>query len=436
MSYTVFKQSFPRCAVVFFLLLLVTGASGESKPPAVPYDELRLLSDIYANIKNNYVDEVEDSKLFEGAIHGMLRGLDPYSVYLTKKEYTNLKASTTGKFGGLGIEVSKDKHYLLINAALPGTPAEKAGLLGGDLIVGINKKNVKNMPLSSGIDLMRGEIGTSVVLTIQREKLEPFDVSVTRATIKRMSVRSLLLDGGIAYAHISNFQLKTGRELSNALAKMTKENKNVVLNGIILDLRGNPGGILNEAVSVSDVFLPSNKLVVYTKGRTNPRANYKTTHAPLYTNIPLIVLINKRSASASEIVAGALKDHKRATLMGTQSFGKASVQTIHPIDEKRALKLTTAKYFTPLGHMIHKKGVAPNIAFTEKELKKEEELYKQKLGLNDKSPEEQRYILARRKFDQRIKDDWQVQRAIGVLKTSGKTAQKNTPEKNSTAVPQ
>lgn len=410
------------------LLLLVPSSTWAEKPASeVPYEDLRLLSDIYANIKRHYVDDVEDTKLFEGAIHGMLRELDPYSVYLTKKEYKDLKTSTTGKFGGLGIEVSKDEDYLLINSPIPGTPAEKAGLKSGDLIVGIDGKDVKGMSLSDGINLMRGKVGTPITLSIQREGQATFDVKLVRAVITRTSVRKLLLEDGFAYVLVSNFQLKTGEELAKALAQMTKEHKNAPLNGIILDLRSNPGGVLNEAVTVADTFLDPGKLVVYTKGRENPLAEYKTTRKQMYKGIPLVVLINKRSASASEIVAGALKDHKRASIMGLTSFGKASVQTIHPIDKLRALKLTTARYYTPLGHMIHEKGIEPNISFNPKDFEEQDQLYKEKLGVQDESPEVQARAIMKRTFEQRIKDDWQIQRAVAELRTLGKTAQQQLP---------
>ena len=329
-----------------------------------PLKDLRLFSDVYAHIKTEYVEEVEGNKLIEGAIRGMVRTLDPYSAFLTKREFDDLKVNTTGKFGGLGIEVGMEDGLVKVIAPIDDSPAFRAGLLAGDLIVQIDDEPVKGMSLSDAVDRMRGLVGTSVKLVIVRSDEPPFDVGITRDVIKVNSVKHALLDG-IGYLRITKFQVDTPQLLGKALKGLAKEAKaepDGGLKGLILDLRSNPGGVLNAAVGVSDVFLDPNKLVVYTQGRKeDSRVEYMTRTGQKAAEIPLIVLVNMGSASASEIVAGALQDHKRARILGTQSFGKGSVQTVHPLDKLRAVKLTTAKYYTPLGRSIQDVGITPDL---------------------------------------------------------------------------
>ena len=407
-------------ALLYAGTLLVYAVPAAAAPVgSVPYKDLRLFSDIYANIKQHYVEDVEAKIIIEGAIRGMLKELDPYSVYLTANEYEDLKIGTTGKFGGLGIEISMDNEYIRVTAPIEGTPADKAGILSGDLIVQIDDKPVPGMTLSEGVDLMRGKVGTQVTLTIARAGKPPFPVTLTRATIKRDSVRNILLDDDIVYVRISNFQVKTGQELRRALALMQQQTKGASFNGIVLDLRSNPGGVLKEAIEVSDVFLDARKLVVSTRGRTEGAMHeYKTRNAQKYAGVPIIVLINQRSASASEIVTGALKEHQRATIMGMKSFGKASVQTVHPIDKTHALKLTTARYYTPSGNMIHGTGIEPHIAIEPPPLK-DAESASQSNGTGetpDHAASDARAEEVPKKwmsFEERVRTDPQVQRRCG-----------------------
>ncbi len=330
-----------------------------------PLEDLRLFSDVYARIKTDYVEEVEDKKLIEGAIRGMLQSLDPYSVFMTRREYDDLKVGTTGKFGGLGIEVGMEDGLVKVISPIEDTPAAKAGLVSGDLIVQIDDDPVKGMTLSDAVDKMRGLVGTKVKLIVLRGDEAPFDVEITRAVIKVKSVKTTLLEDEFGYVRITKFQVKTAQLLKEKLEELKKEaeeDREGTLQGLILDLRSNPGGVLAAAVDVSDVFLGPQQLVVYTQGRTEDSvAKYLTKAADVAGDLPMVVLLNRGSASASEIVAGALQDHKRAKIIGTQSFGKGSVQTVHPLDKRRALKLTTAKYYTPLGRSIHDVGITPDL---------------------------------------------------------------------------
>lgn len=418
----------PCTASLSMGVLLFYGMLASAAPVGnIPYKELRLFSDIYANINQHYVEEVEATQIIEGAIRGMLRGLDPYSVYLTEDQYKNLKIGTTGKFGGLGIEISMDKGYIRVTAPIEGTPAYRAGILSGDLIVQIDDKSVDGMTLSEGVELMRGKVGTQVTLMISRGGRPPFAVTLTRAIIKRESIKNVLLDDNIAYVRISNFQVKTGQELRHALATMQQQIKGASFNGIILDLRSNPGGVLNEAIEVSDVFLDSQKLVVYTRGRTADSIHeYKTRNVQQYAEVPLVVMIDSRTASASEIVTGALKDHQRATVMGMKSFGKASVQTIHPIDKTRALKLTTARYYTPVGNMIHGTGIEPHIVIEPPHI--EDMGAGAGSGTYNEVTDAETLIekLKWMSFEDRVREDPQVLRALEELKTMTKTARIKT----------
>ncbi len=330
-----------------------------------PLKELRLFSDIYARIKTDYVEEVEDEKLIEGAISGMLGALDPYSVFMSQREYDDLKIGTTGKFGGLGIEVGMEDGLVKVISPIEDTPAAAAGLLAGDLIAQIDDDSVRGMTLSDAVDKMRGPVGTAVKLIVVRENTAPFEVEITRAVIKVKSVKQTLLDEEFGYLRITKFQLKTAELLRQRLEMLKREatdGPKDSLKGLILDLRNNPGGVLTSAVDVSDVFLGPQQLVVYTQGRRKDSvAKYMTRAANSSGDLPMVVLVNRGSASASEIVAGALQDHSRAKIIGTQSFGKGSVQTVHPLNKERALKLTTAKYYTPSGRSIHEVGITPDL---------------------------------------------------------------------------
>lgn len=326
----------------------------------LPLDDLRTFTKVYEHIRQGYVEKVEDSTLLEYAIKGMLSELDPHSTYLGASSFDDLQMNTTGEFGGLGIEVGLENGYVRVISPIDDTPAAKAGVLAGDLIIKLDEKPVKGMNLNDAVDLMRGPKGSKITLTIVREGIEqPFDLELTRDTITVQSVRSKIIEEGYGYLRIAQFQVNTGKDTVKAIQKLEKEDPD--LKGLILDLRNNPGGVLQASVEVADAFLEDG-LIVYTEGRvSNADLQYKAKPGDLTHGLPIVVLINDGSASASEIVAGALQDHRRAVILGTQSFGKGSVQTVIPLDENRAIKLTTALYFTPNGRSIQAQGIIPDI---------------------------------------------------------------------------
>lgn len=328
---------------------------------SVPLEELRTFTDVYSRIKNDYVVEVADKVLLENAIRGMLSGLDPHSSYLNEEEFRELQIGTTGEFGGLGIEVGMEDGFVKVISPIDDTPAQKAGVKAGDLIIRLDDQPVKGLTLNEAVKVMRGKKGTDITLTIVREGADkPITITITRAVIRVKSVKSRLLEPGFGYVRITNFQSQTTRSLIDATEKLESENKGF-LKGLVLDLRNNPGGVLTGAVGVSDAFLDKG-LIVYTEGRVEDSVlRYSATTGDVLKGAPLVVLINGGSASASEIVAGALQDHKRAIIMGSKSFGKGSVQTILPLKENSALKLTTARYFTPSGTSIQAEGISPDI---------------------------------------------------------------------------
>jgi carboxyl-terminal processing protease len=333
----------------------------EKVQEALPYDELRAFTEIFGRIKRDYVEPVADKKLLKDAIRGMLVGLDPHSAYLDIEDYKELREGTTGQFGGLGIEVTMENGFVKVVSPIDDTPAQRMGLEAGDLIVKLDEKPVKGMSLNDAVKIMRGEPGEAITLTIIREGEDaPLVIVVTRAIIKVKSVKSRLLEKNYGYLRISSFQSKTGANLIEAIEALAKENAGK-LNGLVLDLRNNPGGVLQAAVEVSDAFL-NEGLIVYTEGRIkNSQMRFNATTGDVINHAPLVVLINAGSASASEIVAGALQDHKRAVIMGEKSFGKGSVQTVLPTSNGAAVKLTTARYFTPLGRSIQAEGIEPDI---------------------------------------------------------------------------
>ncbi len=328
---------------------------------ALPYEDLRAFTEIFGRIKRDYVEPVSDKKLLEDAIRGMLTGLDPHSSYLVPEEYQELKEGTTGQFGGLGIEVTMENGFVKVVSPIDDTPAQRAGIKTGDLIVRLNDQPVKGMTLTDAVKTMRGEPGSKILLTVVREGAEaPLKITLVRAVIKVQSVKNRMLEKNYGYLRISSFQSGTGESVKEALANLKKEN-NGRLRGLILDLRNNPGGVLNAAVDVSDAFLKSG-LIVYTEGRIeNSEMRFSASPDDLLEGAPMVVLINAGSASASEIVAGALQDQKRAVIMGEKSFGKGSVQTILPTSNGSAVKLTTARYYTPSGRSIQAEGIEPDI---------------------------------------------------------------------------
>lgn len=325
----------------------------------IPFEGLKAFSEVYGRIKQDYVEPVKDDKLLEDAIRGMLSGLDPHSAYLDKEQYEELKVGTTGQFGGLGIEVGMENGFVKVIAPIDETPAQKAGVKAGDLIIRLDDKPVKGLSLNDAVKIMRGEPGSAIVLTIVREGAEqPIKLKLIRDVIKVKSVRSRMLEPGYGYVRLSSFQAKTGENMIEAIEELKKPGK---LKGLVLDLRNNPGGVLNAAVTVSDAFLDEG-LVVYTDGRIeDSKMKFNATPGDLLEGAPIVVLINAGSASASEIVAGALQDHNRAVIMGEKTFGKGSVQTILPTSNGAAVKLTTARYYTPSGRSIQAEGISPDV---------------------------------------------------------------------------
>ncbi|SFX39383.1 S41 family peptidase [Marinospirillum alkaliphilum] len=327
----------------------------------LPLDELRSFAEVYERIKQAYVHEVDDRTLLENAIRGMLSGLDPHSGYLEPEAFRELRESTEGSFGGLGIEIGIEEGYIKVISPIDDTPASRAGLQPHDLITRINDTPTRDMSVDKAIELMRGEPGTRIRLTIQRQNVnQPFEVELERAEIRITSVRHRLLEPGFGYLRISQFQNRSGDEAREAIKRLQQESE-TPLQGMILDLRNNPGGVLQAAADVADIFLDGG-LIVYTKGRLpDTEMRFDASPGDALEGIPLIVLINGGSASASEIVAGALQDHRRALVMGTPSFGKGSVQTVLPLNNDRALKMTTALYYTPGDRSIQADGIHPDI---------------------------------------------------------------------------
>ncbi|NKC16948.1 MAG: PDZ domain-containing protein [Gammaproteobacteria bacterium] len=335
--------------------------AARNQPPPLPLEHLLTFSDVFDQIKKAYVEPVDDKTLLENAIRGMLAGLDPHSIYLVPQEADDLHANTSGRFGGLGIEVSMEDGFVKVIAPFDDTPAAKAGVKAGDVIIFLDDTPVKGMSLGDAVKKMRGEPGTDLVLTVVREgEDKPIKITVTRDVIRLTSVRGRLVEPGYGYVRISQFQLPTPDALRDQLTKLKKTNGEP-LRGLVLDLRNNPGGALDAAIGVSDTFLTQG-VIVSTQGRI---AAAQTVHHATSTDslngAPIVVLVNAGSASASEIVAGALKDHKRAIIMGTRTFGKGSVQNIIDLKNKSALKLTTARYYTPSGVSIQAKGISPDI---------------------------------------------------------------------------
>ena len=335
--------------------------SSTSADETIPLDEIRTFTEVFAKVKNDYVETVDDRTLLESAIRGMLEGLDPHSAYLDKEAYTELQEGTSGEFGGLGIEVGMEDGFVKVISPIDDTPAQKAGVRAGDLIIRLDETPVKGLSLDDAVKLMRGKPGTPIALTIVREGTDaPIKLTLMRDTIKVKSVRQRTLEAGFGYVRISHFQAHTAEDVRSAIEKLKADNQNN-LKGVILDLRNNPGGILSAAVSISDMFLDSG-LIVYTEGRIKDSTlRFSAKPDDILNKAPMVVLVNGGSASASEIVAGALQDHKRAIIMGQQTFGKGSVQTILPMTNDAALKLTTARYFTPSGRSIQAHGITPDI---------------------------------------------------------------------------
>ena len=406
------------------------------------YESIELFTDVMAIVKKSYVEEVDTKKLIYGAINGMLSSLDPHSSFMPPDTYKEMKIDTKGAFGGLGIEISIKDGVLTVISPIEDTPAFKAGIKSGDQILKIDDKLTKDLNINDAVKRMRGLKGTKVVLTIMRDGFDkPKEFPLERDIIQVKSVRSALMDGGYGYVRIAQFQEKTDEDLGKALKSLKEQNKGE-LKGLVLDMRNDPGGLLDQAVRVADHFVPEGQMIVYTEGREKDSkmqfTSKKGSKEPAY---PIVVLINGGSASASEIVAGALQDHKRAIVMGTQSFGKGSVQTIIPLSDDSGLRLTTARYFTPKGRSIQAKGITPDIVVERVELPKESVAKKDGMHLREKDlenhfeteakpgttgdvkKEEKKDAKKEEKKDERtqrleenLKNDYQAMRAFDLLK--------------------
>ncbi|MFV0821847.1 S41 family peptidase [Legionella micdadei] len=397
----------------------------------IPMEDVQRFSNAIGEIKKYYVKPVDDKELFDNAIRGMLSGLDPHSTYLDEDAFKELQTSTSGEFGGLGIEVTMEDGVVKVVTPLVDTPAFKAGIKAGDYIIKLGSKSVQGISLKEAVDLMRGKEGTTLDLTILRKgESKPLTFSLVREKIMIKSVKSRLLDDGYGYVRLTQFQAMTGQDMEKAIEQL-KQQSGGKLKGLILDLRNNPGGLLDSAIQVSDAFLASDKngkpeMIVYTQGRL-PGSKFtalSTNTKDILNNAPMVVLINNGSASASEIVAGALKDNKRAVILGTQSFGKGSVQTVLPLDDKRGIKLTTALYYTPSGTSIQAKGITPDIVVEEIEVPKTEAKKDSFAGFSEadlsghlmNNSEQAANINSNKDDEALLHEDYQLYAALTILK--------------------
>lgn len=426
---------------IILATILITIYSNSFAAPAVEPKELKLelsakiINDIYGFIERNHVDEVKKQEVFENAIKGMLSGLDPHSDFLKPKEQKKMMEHTSGKFGGIGIVISKKDDFIEIISPIDDTPGYKAGLKSGDLIVKINDKVIRKMSLEDSVVLMRGKPGTKVRLTISRKNKPPFEVKIVRDIITIVSAKGYLLDKDLAYIRISSFQAPTASLVIKTLEKLTAQNKkqhsSKKLKSIIVDLRNNPGGLIDSSVDISDIFLPKDKLVVYTKGKKAiSKIEYLTKKDDLTGNAKIVVLVNQGSASASEIVSGALQDHKRAVIVGSKTFGKGSVQSVIPIRGGYGIKITIARYYTPNDRSIQAKGIIPDVELEELEIKEkntatvsvsvsERDLENHlEASENDKNNTREATIIPDKDLDEidRLKQDYFIRQATSILK--------------------
>jgi carboxyl-terminal processing protease len=411
-------------ALIGILLLATANADTESQSPdeqstqeeRLPLRELRLFTQVFEQIRRGYVEEVKDTELLENAIAGLLLELDPHSVYLNQTDYEELQESATGEYGGLGLQVGSERGMIKVIAPIDGSPAAEAGIEAGDFIVEVDGTPVRGMAVQKAIDKLRGAKGTSIKLTLFREGEDgPLDITVVRGTIQISSVRSRIIEPGYGYVRVSQFQVSSGKDFKKELLSLKE--KQPALKGLIIDLRNNPGGLVPASVEIADAVLDGGT-VVYTEGRL-PSANisFDAKSGDLLQGTPIVVLINGGSASASEIVAGALQDHQRAAIIGTQSFGKGSVQTVIPLGDGRAVKLTTARYFTPNGRSIQAEGIVPDIIVEPAEIR----LYKKRKQVREADLEghlEQAESKNKKAEDrdEEITDDNQLYEALNVLK--------------------
>ena len=418
-----------RSFVILLLFCLGLGLffSGQAKVAAVPredYESLETFTNILAIVRKNYVDEVNTKELMTGAINGMLNSMDPHSGYLTPELYKELQMDTQGRFGGLGIEITIRNGMLTVVSPIEDTPAFRAGIKAGDQIFKIDDEFTKDMNLMQAVKKMRGLKGSKLNLSIKREGVpDLLNFSIVRDTIRVQSVRSRVLEEGYAYIRLAQFQERSDRDLQKAIEKLSSEKGGV--KGLVLDLRNNPGGLLTQAVRVADLFLDSG-MIVYTEGRLeNQKQKYFARKEGSWTESPMVVLVNGGSASASEIVAGALQDHKRAVILGTKTFGKGSVQTILPLDDNSALRLTTARYFTPKGRSIQATGIVPDIVFENVPVQEARAEEKKRLGLREENlpghlqnqqEQKEKEKQAQQEKGESVENDAQLKRALELLK--------------------
>ncbi len=355
-------KKFWLIGVVFSMMLVQNGmAKTETKEkPANTYELLNLFGEVMERTKATYVEEVSDQKLIEAAINGMLTSLDPHSSYLDAKDFKYMNEQTSGKFGGLGIEITMEQGVVKIVSPIDDTPAYRAGLKPGDYITNIDGETIIGMTLNEAVDKMRGKPGTKVKLTIRRVNEKPFDVTLKREEIKTQSVKSELKDENVLYVRLGSFSEDVDKDIEKAYNKAMKETKNE-LKGLVLDVRNNPGGLLDQAVAVSSLFLDKGEVVSTRARNEEDTLRYSAKGKDITNGLPIVVLINNGSASASEIVAGALQDHKRAVVLGEKSFGKGSVQTVVPLGDYGAMRVTTARYYTPSGRSIQATGIEPDV---------------------------------------------------------------------------
>lgn len=411
---------------IFFSYTTVANAAKDSKKEVVEneadtYEMLNLFGEVLERAKMSYVEEVSDKKLIEAAINGMLVALDPHSSYLDDQSFKYMNEQTKGKFGGLGIEVTMEQGLVMVVSPIDDTPAYKAGLKPGDFITHIDGEQVMGMSLNDAVDKMRGKVGTKVKLTIRRINQKPFDVKITREEIKIRSVKSELKSGDVAYIRISSFTEDTDQTIEKSLKKLQKESKNK-LKGVVLDVRNNPGGLLDQAVNVSDLFLDKGEIVSTRSRNPEDTVKYTAKSGDIAKGLPIVVLINDGSASASEIVAGALQDHKRAIILGEKSFGKGSVQTVVPLGNHGAMRLTTARYYTPSGRSIQAKGIEPDVEVHPAKVEIIENVFERSEAefgnalKNDTDTKTSKETNKSAQNDKDLANDYQLSRAVDLVK--------------------
>jgi carboxyl-terminal processing protease len=406
------------------LLATAPGAMAQSANSPDTYRQLNLFGDVFERVRAEYVEEVSDQELIEAAINGMLTSLDPHSNFLTSKSYRDMRVQTKGEFGGLGIEVTMENGVIKVVSPIDDTPASRAGLEPGDLITHLDGDAIQGLTLGQAVERMRGPVDSKIILSVRRESAKPFDVTIQRATIKIRSVRHEAI-GDVGYVRITTFNEQTTSGLQNGVAALSSELGDK-LAGFVIDLRNNPGGLLDQAISVSDSFLEKGE-IVSTRGRDpNDASRVHATAGDVTDGKPVVVLINGGSASASEIVAGALQDHRRAIILGTQSFGKGSVQTIVPLPGDVAMRLTTARYYTPSGRSIQKTGISPDIIVPTAKIEKFDSAKRRRetdlrnalenAGTTEGKDAPKEKPVARKTAKERAEEDYQLARAVDLLR--------------------